>query len=359
MKVFWRLSKTLKKVELFIKNSSLFYQDVKLKNIDKKHQAIIKEAYGEFSKGISLNNLKNWGLQSDMAVPAQISLLQFKFKGVVNTILHALLGFTLRRQNKRFVKSTLLDDVDIIKSKAKGSALLLENPVHLTPGSSIFYQHEDTTINTRWLRYLYILQQIKINSLLKNNQIWVDVGSYYGGLAGLVKKYFPDVKIVLVDFQHQLCRSYVYLSEMYPDVEHIFPDNINRYQNLNKMPNGAIMYVPVSEFNKIQSNNVDLFTNFFSFGEMRKEVFNSYLESKLYKQAKNIYLVNRFVSAPFFERTYDTSLNIMDYKLDLKKITYFDMFPIHHYMLLKRKVFGRCEFRNISSSYFEVILRQG
>lgn len=359
LKAFWRLNKALKKIELFIKNSASFYQDKNLKNIDKKHKEIIKAAYQQFSKELNISNIKNWLKQSDMAVPSQLSLLQFKYSGFFKSIIRFILSLTIRRDNRRFIKSTLLDDYQIIKSKKDGLKLLKENPVHLTPGSTLFYQYENTTINARWLRYIYILQQIKLNNLLQNNQIWVDVGSYYGGLAGLVKKYYPNVKIILVDFHHQLCRSYVYLSEMYQDTEHIFPDNIKEYKNFDNMPNGSIMYVPVNQIKIFQDNKVDLYTNFFAFGEMRKEVFNSYLENSLYQNAKKIYLVNRFVSSPFFETTYDTNLNIFDYNLHLNKKIYFDIFPMQHYMLIEREVFGRKEFRNISSPHFEAIFSQG
>jgi len=321
------------KIDVFIQNSSSFYKDDELDNIDNKHKDVVKKAYKQFSEDIDLNSLKNWAGQSDMTVPPQLSLLQFKNRGVFRAIVIYFAKLILRREESRFIKSTLLDDIEIIKSKKNGSTLLSENPVHLTPGSNLFYQHEGTTINARWLRYVYILQQIKSNNLLSDNQIWIDVGSYYGGLAGLVKKYFPEVRIVLVDFHHQLCRSYVYLSELYPDAQHIFPNYVEQYKD-------------------------DLFTNSFSFGEMRKEVFNSYVDSPLYRQAKNVYLINRFVSAPFFEPTYDTDLNILDYKLDRGKATYFDIFPMHYYMLLNRKVLGRKEFRNVSSPYFEVIINQ-
>ncbi|MDC0239184.1 putative sugar O-methyltransferase [Candidatus Thioglobus sp.] len=350
---------TQEKIDLFIKNSSSFYKDDELDNIDNKHKGIIEKAYKQFSESVNLANLKNWAGQSDMTVPPQLSFLQFKHRGIFKVIVIYFAKLILRREEYKLLKSTLLDDIAVIKSKENGSKLLADNPVHLTPGSNIFYQHEGTTVNGRWLRYVYQLQQIKSNKLLNDNQIWVDVGSYYGGLAGLVKKYFSDIRIILVDFHHQLCRSYLYLSELYPEVEHIFPDSITQYKNFKDIPNGSIMYVPVSEYDSIQDNQVDFFTNSFSLGEMRREVFNSYVNSPLYQQATNLYLINRFVSAPFFEQTYDTDLNILDYKLYESNVTYFDMFPIHHYMLLKRKVLGRIEFRNVSSPYFEVIINQG
>ena len=345
------------KVDLFIENSSSFHEDGKISDLDNKHKDVLERAYKQFSLGLNFENLKNWSGQSDMTVPAQFSWLQFKHRGIKAFPIF-LFKLIFRLRSNQFIKSSLLDDISIIEREEGGCELLAENPVHLTPGSNLFYQYKNTTVNARWLRYLYILQRIKSYNLLGGKKVWIDVGSYYGGLAGLVKKYFPETKIILVDFHHQLCRSYVYLSELYPEVKHIFPDQISDYPKLNEIPDGSIAYVPVSLYKDIQSTKVDLFTNSFSFGEMRREMFDSYLSSNLYQNANFIYLINRFVSAPFFEPTYDSDLNILDYALEDKRLVYFDIFPMHFYMLIRRKVLGGKEFRNVSSPYFEAIINQ-
>ena len=46
------------------------------------------------------------------------------------------------------------------------------------------------------------------------------------------------------------------------------------------------------------------------------------------QDCKNTYLVNRFVSAPFFEKTFDSDLSILDYLKSEKSPDYFDIFPI-------------------------------
>lgn len=344
------------KIELFIKNSRGFYEDANIRNIDNKHKRIIDLAYNQFVKeNFNTSNFKNWDGQSDLNVPPQISLLQFKHNGFIKTIFNYICRKLFRFHGDKFIKSTILDDIEIIKQNSGGEEFLINNPVHETPGSTLFFEYNQTTVNIRWLRYLYIAQKIKSLKLIDKKQIWVDVGSYYGGLAGLIKKYFPEIKIILVDFHHQLCRSYLYLSELYPDANHIFPDNIEKFKNFKDLPANCIMYVPVSKYKNIVNNKVDLYTNFFSFGEMKSEAFELYTKSILYKKAKNIYLVNRFVSSPYFENTYDTNLNILDYDLKKEEMSYFDIFPIHHYMLLKRKVLGRLQYRNFSSPYFEFI----
>ena len=121
------------------------------------------------------------------------------------------------------------------------------------------------------------------------------------------------------------------------------------------MPQGSIMYVPVSEFSKLPNGKINLSTNFFSFGEMRKQIFLEYINSNFFKKSDISFLVNRFVSSPFFEKTYDSDLNIMDYSNLGRDITYFDIFPIHHFFLNKRLLFTRKFYRNLSSPYFEMV----
>ena len=79
------------------------------------------------------------------------------------------------------------------------------------------------------------------------------------------------------------------------------------------------------------------------------------MRSKLFRDSKNTYLVNRLVSAPFFEKTHDSDLSILDYIKIGKSPDYFDIFPMQHYILEKRELFGRNTYRNTSSSHFEMI----
>ena len=41
-----------------------------------------------------------------------------------------------------------------------------------------------------------------------------------------------------------------------------------------------------------------------------------------------------------------------------RTLDYFDIFPIHHYQILRRKVFGQVAMRPISSPYFEMIAKR-
>jgi putative sugar O-methyltransferase len=346
------------KVDFFIKNSKNFYGDSGLDNIDTKHENIVAKAYDLIESSFSINKIRNWEGQSDQTPNFKyIKLLRFIigdynlnfniFTKIYNKIFSNIFI-------NKFALSELLDDIAIIEMVG-GSHLLLNNPQDKTPGSRKTPLIKDYSLSHRWVRYIYILNQIIKLKLISNNNVWVDIGSFYGGLQGLVRKYFPKSKIVMVDFHHQLLRSYIYLNELYPNSIHILPNDMKNYNSFDELPDGCFVYVPVNEYEFIKDYKCDLFSNFYSFGEMRREWFLNYFNSNLLKNAKKTYLVNRFISSPFFEKTYDTDLTYNDYIIKNKSPIYFDVFPIGHYLILNRTLFGRHYHRNISSSYFEII----
>ena len=55
------------------------------------------------------------------------------------------------------------------------------------------------------------------------------------------------------------------------------------------MPKGSFVYVPVSDYYKIANQKVDLVTNFFSLGEMRREFHSVYMHSTLFKESKKVF----------------------------------------------------------------------
>jgi len=340
----------------FISHAPEFYSDLELNDLDDKHTGIVKDAYDLLDDGDAYkeNNFRNWSGQSDVAVPMQMSAFNTNTYGFSYTFLKFFYRKVFHRDTERHLLDSFMDDISIIKSIG-GESILKENPVHTTPGATAAYFIEGTSVNLRWLRYIYMCQQIINHNLLPDTGVWVDVGSYYGGYQSVVRKYFPNTTIVMVDFHHQLCRSYIFLSKIYPEAEHVLPDQVSNYESLESMPKGSFVYVPVSDYHKIANQKADLVTNVFSLGEMRREFHSVYMSSILFKESKKVYLINRWISSPFFEKTYDSDTSIIDYMSNQQKIDYFDMFPMAHYNLVKRELYGRVAPRNISSSYFEIM----
>jgi putative sugar O-methyltransferase len=344
----------------FIEHAPDFFKDGSIPAVDEKHQRIINSAYDLLNAGFTIDQLRNWAGQTDMGVHHRYTSLSGAAIGDTEGKTGAgrwmgSLGekITARLQHL-FGFSMMLDDISILEMVG-GKKFLQENPQSATPGATPFPPVKGYSVTPRWIRYLYLLTQIHNRSLLKPGDVWVDVGSFYGGVQGLVKKYYPQSRIVLVDFHHQLLRSYVYLQTQFPESAHIMPSEIDQYTDLHQLPENAFLYVPVTSFDKIAGMKANLVSNFFSLGEMRREHFEQYMNSSLFRNADKMYLVNRFVSSPFFEKTYDTDINVRDYLAPGKEVSYFDIFPVNHYQIIRRKLFGRTFFRNTSSSYFELI----
>ena len=74
---------------------------------------------------------------------------------------------------------------------------------------------------------------------------------------------------------------------MYPDAVHILPSQVSEYPNFIAMPEGSFIYVPASDYEKLPEQSIDLFSNFFSLGEMKRDFFNIYIRSKLFRYSKN------------------------------------------------------------------------
>ncbi len=342
----------------FINNTKNFYEE-NFNLVDEKHNIIIKSFYDQINndKNYFKDNLRNWTMQTDYECPPQITSLHLKILGFQKCI-----EFYLKRKIQSFFNDehnrAFFDDMEILR-KYCDINLLKKNPVHLTPGSDNFFVSKENIItNYRWNRYLYIGNRIINNKILDDYDTWVDIGPFYGGLQSIIKKEKPSLNMILIDFKHQLCRSYIFLKQLFPKSNHFFPDQIDSSLFKNKLID-SIIYLPIEKYNLLENLNIKLLTNFFSFGEMKEEVFDNYKVSNLYKNAEYKYLVNRFISSPFFEKTYgEINTNVLDYINENDSISYFDMFPIHHYHVPKRKLFNSTKNRPCSSPYFELIIKK-
>lgn len=330
------------------------YMNEDVPTLDLKHQKVIAalSSSSDWLEDIKAENIRTWSMQDDVGqCPYFIDYFQRDGSLPVNLLKFLYHKIKFRTQAKA-TRDSIVDDIAIL-TRRWGTTSLVENPVNKTPGRPKFSRIEGYNVNTRWMRYLYLANVIQHENLIPENGVWVDIGSYYGGVQGLVYKTNKKSKMVLVDFHHQLFRSYIYLSQLYPDSQH----NLGLKATLEDSTPGSFCYVHVSDFEKLSSLKIDLLSNFFSFGEMTRSTFESYLESTPVTNAKSVYLVNRFVSAPYFEQTYDNNLSILDYRFKNHQITYFDIFPIHHFLSTHREVLGLARPRNSSSSYFEMLLK--
>jgi len=348
------------KIELikeFISNTDDFWNDGLLRNIDSKHKNILNQFKKKYKRNLDLfaKDIVDWSGQGDQGVPFQLNKSSLKYYGIKKTLIKTLKSFIKYFRNENLDADSFLDDLEMIKL-VKGDSFFKNLDLSKRDDKpEVFFHKNGIKSNYRWNRYVYLAARISnLNLLTSKNKNWLDIGSYYGGLQSILKKEFHKQNFYLLDFNHQLCRSYVYLKKIFPKSNHILPNNFLTKKKTNF--ENSFIYVPIRDFKRLENIKFDLVTNFFSFGEMKKEFFNFYYNSKIINSSKVIYLVNRFVSSPFFEQTYDTDINVLNYLKHNFKVKYFDVFPIHHYYTFTRELFGRNSKRPISSPYFEKIL---
>lgn len=342
-------------VDFFVSKCKDFLTQNLDKKIDLKHENLLvefKKIYKKDKKNF-ISNLRNWSHHGDLSCPPQITFIHLKYIGFGKTIINFLKKI-IKFFDLKFFNQSFFDDLEILK-KTGSLDILKQNPVHETPQCDDFYYFEKTSSNYRWNRYAYLLNKVRQENLLIDNCNYIDIGSFYGGFQSCLKKIYPKTNLILLDFNHQLCRSYVYLKNLFPYSKHTLPDDISNLEFLNENED-QIVYLPIEKRSLLKKLNIHLTTNFFSFGEMKREMFNEYFE--LIDHSKYIYLVNRFVSSPFFEKTYDSDLDVRDYLKKNYNTLYFDIFPMHHYLNIKRKLLNKYANRPVSSPYFELILKK-
>ncbi len=225
-----------------------------------------------------------------------------------------------------------------------------------TVGNPYLFHYRGTTYTYRWHKHMHFIDLAErfLRSRLSPNFTGLDLGSSYGIFPGLMKKEYPESRWILVDFPEQLLMAYYYLSHYHPGAR------IAGTQELHALPmitaeslrNYDFVLIPVSMYSRLSADSVDLYTNFASLGEMRREWFNGYLESPVYKTARYFFTANRYESAP----TYDTDVTVLDYPIwDPSKRLHFTTSPVFSHIYTRRKLIS---FERLTyPQYFEYIGR--
>ena len=337
----------------------------KVDQLDQKHKSIIQESKKNTFKDLK-NNFRSWEKQDDNYAPFQFNLFSLRSFGLIKYIRYLLGSIKNNIIYGRNKCTSFYEDLEIIKL-LNGYDILEKNPVHKSPGNTVaYFINKKVSANLRWLRYIYFTSIIRKYCFFQNESpIILDIGCFYGGLQYVIKNLFPKSKHILVDFPHQLARSALFLGESFPN-SHIYSiQDENSYSRFfsNDINNKYdFLLLTTDYFHKFSDNytfkNIDLLTNFFSLGEMKKNDFRKYLKSKILLNSKQIYFCNRFDSSPFYDPTYEDKFSILDYLIDGYKIKLIQNSGIHNYLMLPSRLFGTKKVRPTSSNYFDLILEK-
>jgi putative sugar O-methyltransferase len=232
---------------------------------------------------------------------------------------------------------------------------LLETEFNLV-GSPNYFSFKNQKYNERFLRHIRNLDLInehvskKIDKEIKNV---IDIGGGYCQFASLLKTKYDSIKVATVDFPEQLLLGYYFLKKTFPNLKINTLSSIWEAEIIDKnyFEKYDLLLIPVDCFNKIDPSLFDMLTNFSSFGEMSKGVFNSYLENEIFNNIKCFFTINRIDSWP----TYSNNLNVTNYSLEKFNKIHFDVSPIWDYYYVSNMPILKPEKRRFLSRNFEFI----
>ncbi|MEQ1772379.1 MAG: putative sugar O-methyltransferase [Burkholderiales bacterium] len=266
-------------------------------------------------------------------------LLAHPIRGLRNLISERLLG---SRRGAR----QLLNDVFKTLEAEGALDLLHRHPAAGTPGAPFTYQIDGYSFNLRWARHIYfhnLLRRHLGDEIRQRDRfISMDIGSSYGIFPSIFKAEYPNSTHVLVDFPDQHILAYYYLASTFPDARIATLNDLLAAPQITRefLAQFDFVLAPVAMYDMFAANSVDMVTNFFSFGEMRREWFMSYLDSAPFRTAEFLFTSNRIESAPRHEPTYDSDLTILDYRLSDYEKLFFGVFPLYPYHIGRKLLFS-------------------
>lgn len=209
------------------------------------------------------------------------------------------------------------------------------NPI----GNPVTFRYEGYNYTYRWVKQIYYLGLMRriLGDKIKGNFIALDLGSGWGIFSSLLKQERPASHHILVDFPEMLLLAHYFLGKCFPEAKIAGVKEIRDQEALSRtfIEKYDFVLIPVTFYKNLKGETVDLYTNFASLLEMKREWFDHYLKSAPFLTSKYFYTVNRIISQP----TYDTDITLLDYVRNKpKEVLHFATHPIPSGMD-KRKYF--------------------
>ncbi len=206
-------------------------------------------------------------------------------------------------------------------------------------GQPFKIRHAGFAFTNRYLRHIYFYSffNTHLRSLLKEDSIVLDIGSSYGLFQMFVKKEMPRSHNILVDLPGQLILAHYYLSKEFPTAKIASIVTVNDTSVLDEkfIRKYDFILISTTMYEKLDTDAIDVVSNFVSLSEMSKKWFDVYSNSIAFKTAKYFYTVNRYDSFP----TYSNGITVFDFPLYNYKKIIFNTIPILKNYYLSRALF--------------------
>jgi hypothetical protein len=324
-------------------------EEAKVGSLDNKWTSLLHTKVKSFiNEDLSLNRRAMENFRSpgaNLMIPDNPSYTQLRY----------LFGGFLKG-GMRGERKMLIEILELLLRLGDGE-VLRRHPVPRAGNPNVF-RYKGYVYTIRWLRHIRMLSLF--NKFLKNKIgekfNCMDIGSGWGMFSYILAKEMPRSTNVLLDFPEMLILAHYFLAKSFPSARIASYEQLMEQKTITRdfISQYDFVLIPHFLYTKIDSRSIDLIVNVASFGEMRREWFNHYIQNDPFKSSRFVMMSNRFESAPIVDQTYDTDLTILDYPLRDFKPLRFGVNPIfsHIYDQKWKFFYKRHQF---SSQYFEFV----
>ncbi len=164
-------------------------------------------------------------------------------------------------------------------------------------GNNLSTVYRGQRIGYRILRYAYYLSQIrkfsKINQSEKN--FFVDIGGGYGGLSRVLKNFYPNSTIVIIELPELCFLANYFLFQCFKNPKIGSYTDFKDKKNISQidLKNYDFVILPINSLSKFDKDIFDLSINTTSIGEMTSAMQEYYIDNIERITTKYFYSVNR------------------------------------------------------------------
>jgi len=202
--------------------------------------------------------------------------------------------------------------VDYIINKQKENGLDLnsypmeiqESPF-INPENRVITDNINRPVSPNFLRSVSEVARIK--ELAEKTDVFLELGAGMGVTARCVLLMIDPKKYYITDLPETLCFSYLHLKMCFPEKKHLW---VTSEEDLAKVDDHDIIYVPTMFMEKIPNQSFDVFVNTASLGEMTNEVIRywmNYLQNVA--DIKFLYTLNRFANTVAKHESFSYRIN--------------------------------------------------
>jgi len=256
-----------------------------------------------------------------------------KPKNIVEKIFYKQDRLQAKYQFKKILTEEGFIKLNMFETMKKFRFDLVGNPGYLIDSNFIYSE--------RYIRHCYYISLFETHicpELNDENKYYLfDIGGGYGIFGNFILKLNKNIKPIVVDLPEQLFTAYYYFKKNYPDLKINHVSDCLDKNELTKefLDNYDICLIPAEKFEDLKITKNIIISNFNSFGEFSRKIFQDYQDSLVFQNLDFLFTHNRLDSFP----TYEDEISIFDYNLDKYRSIFKGISPIFDYVFQKKMFF--------------------